>query len=77
MIILDRDTRFILASWLSIQRSFGIKLAFCIAYNTQTNSQTKRVNQVIKDMLRTCCLNNEVNWMKVLPSMEFAHNISH
>jgi hypothetical protein len=43
------------------------KLIFSSAYHPQTGGQTKRVNQVIEDMLRACALQYGKSWDKSLP----------
>jgi hypothetical protein len=36
------------------------------AYHTQTNGYTKRVNQILEDMLRVCALQYGRSWDKSL-----------
>lgn len=54
-----------------------MRLAFSIAYHPQTDRQIKRVNQVIEDMLRACCLDQGVCWTDVLPLIMFTYNNSY
>jgi len=44
----------VLASILKIL--FGIKINFYSSYHPKTSRQTKRVNQILEDMLRACVL---------------------
>jgi hypothetical protein len=47
------------------------------AYHPQTDGQTERVNQVLKDMLRACVLHYGKNWDKCLSLAEFSYNNSY
>ena len=51
-IISDRDPVFTSAFWTSLQHDLGAQLNFSTTYHPQKNGQTKRVNQVLEDMLR-------------------------
>jgi hypothetical protein len=44
------------------------------AYHPQTDGQTERTNQVLKDMLRACALKHGGSWDKSLPYAEFSYN---
>ncbi|MCO5609185.1 hypothetical protein L7F22_063408 [Adiantum nelumboides] len=50
-IISDRDAKFTSKFWQAMFQSLGTQLNLSIAYHPETNGQTKRVNQVIEDML--------------------------
>jgi hypothetical protein len=54
-----------------------MKLNFSSAYHHQTDGQTERVNQVLKDMLRACTLKDNQSWDKCLPYDEFSYNNSY
>jgi hypothetical protein len=45
--------------------------------STQTDGQTKQVNQIIEDMLRACALSDGPKWDKHLPLAEFSYNNSY
>lgn len=76
-ILSDRDSRFVLAFWTSLQRNLGIRLAFSIAYHLQTDGQTERTNQILEDMLRACCMDYRMTWHEMLPLVEFTYNNSY
>jgi hypothetical protein len=43
-------------------------------YHLQTDGQTERVNQILKDMLRACVLNYQDKWDKCLLLAEFSYS---
>jgi hypothetical protein len=45
-------------------------------YHPETDGQTERVNQVMEDMLRMYVMDNQTQWEKYLPLVEFAYNKS-
>jgi hypothetical protein len=47
---------FVAPFWEKLQECLGTHLIRSSAYHPQTNGQTERVNQIIKDMLRACVL---------------------
>ena len=55
-IISDRDSRFTSHFWECVQSALGTKLKFSTAFHPQTDGQTERTNQVLKDMLHPCAL---------------------
>ena len=55
-IVSDRDSRFTSRFWKELQSTFGTRLNFSTAFHPQTNGQSKRVIQVLEDMLRGCVL---------------------
>ncbi|TYK06125.1 pol protein [Cucumis melo var. makuwa] len=54
----------------------GMRLDFSTTFHPQTDSQTKRLNQVLEDMLRACALEFPGSWDSHLYLMEFAYNNS-
>ena len=44
------------------------------AFHPQTDGQSERIIQVLKDMLRACVLDLKGNWEEHFPLVEFAYN---
>jgi hypothetical protein len=76
-IIFDRGTQFVARFWEQLQESLGTKLIRSSAYHPQTDGQTERINQILKDMLRACIIRYDKNWDKCLPLAEFSYNNSY
>jgi hypothetical protein len=55
----------------------GTKLVRSSAYHPQMSDQTKRVNQILEDMLRACVISSKSPWKKWLPLAEFSYNNSY
>jgi transposase InsO family protein len=55
-IVSDRGPQFVSKFWEVLHKALGTKLLHSSAYHPQTSGQTKRVNQILKDMLRACVL---------------------
>jgi hypothetical protein len=62
MIISDRGSQFVPHFWEQLHVSLGTHLIHSLAYHPQTNGQTKRVNQILKDMLRVYVLEYQGSW---------------
>ncbi|MCO5579453.1 hypothetical protein L7F22_033308 [Adiantum nelumboides] len=73
-IISDRDPKFTGHFWTSLFKSLGTNLLFSSAYHPQTDGQTKRVNQILEEMLRHYIQNRLASWEEYLPLVEFAYN---
>jgi transposase InsO family protein len=76
-IMSDRGTQFTSKFWEKLHESVDTKLNFSSAYHPQTDGQTKRTNQVLEDMLRTCALKYGKSWDKSLPYAEYSYNNSY
>ncbi|RVW98761.1 Transposon Tf2-2 polyprotein [Vitis vinifera] len=76
-IVSDRDPKFTSQFWQSLQRALGTQLNFSTAFHPQTDGQSERVIQILKDMLRACVLDFGGNWADYLPLAEFAYNNSY
>ena len=68
-IVSDRDAKFTSKFWTSLFQAIGTQLCFSTAYHPQTDGQTKRVNQVIEDILRAYCSRKPRKWIQFLPMM--------
>jgi hypothetical protein len=55
----------------------GTRLDMNTSFHPQTDGQSKRVIQVLEDLLRACVLEFEGNWEKHIALMEFTYNNSH
>ncbi|KAA3470022.1 DNA/RNA polymerases superfamily protein [Gossypium australe] len=75
-IISGRDPRFTSRFWKNVQEALGTKLSFSTTFHPQTDGQSKRLIQVLEDMLRCCVLEFQGSWERFLPLVEFAYNNS-
>jgi hypothetical protein len=76
-IVSDRGTQFTSHFWQQLHEALGAHLNFSSAYHPQTDGQTERINQVLKDMLIACALQDQFGWDKRLPYAEFSYNNSY
>ncbi|GJR94525.1 putative reverse transcriptase domain-containing protein [Tanacetum coccineum] len=76
-IICDRDPRFSSNFWRSLQNALGTNLDMSTAYHPQTDGQSKRTIQTLKDMLRACAIDFGKGWVNHLPLVEFSYNNSY
>jgi hypothetical protein len=58
-IISDRGLQFVAHFWEQLHEALGTHLIHSSAYHSQTDSQTKRVNQILEDMLRACVMEHQ------------------
>ncbi|GFS40203.1 hypothetical protein Acr_00g0067140 [Actinidia rufa] len=75
-IVSDRYSRFTSKFWKSLQQALGTELNFSTTVHLQTDGQSERTIQTLKDMLRLCVLDFQENWKAHLPLVEFAYNNS-
>nr|GEU60209.1 hypothetical protein [Tanacetum cinerariifolium] len=76
-IISDRDSRFRSRFWQPMHESLETRLDISTAYHPQTDGQSERIIQTLKDMLRACVLYFERSWDVHLPLVEFSYNDSY
>ncbi|KAA3473726.1 reverse transcriptase [Gossypium australe] len=76
-IISDRDPRFTSRFWKALHQALGTRLDFSTAFHPQSDGQSKRVIQILEDMLRGCVLDFSGSWEEYLPLAEFAYNNSY
>ncbi|GJY99741.1 putative reverse transcriptase domain-containing protein [Tanacetum coccineum] len=77
LIISDRDGRFTSCFWQSLQRDLGTRLDMSTVYHPQTDGQSDRTIQTLKDMLRACVIDFGGNWDVHLPLAKFSYNNSY
>ena len=75
-IISNRDPRFTSRFWGKLQEALGTQLNFNTTFHPQTDGQSKRVTQVLEDMLRSCVIEYEGSWDRHIPLVEFVYNNS-
>ncbi|GJY34567.1 putative reverse transcriptase domain-containing protein [Tanacetum coccineum] len=73
-IICDRDPRFALNFWRSLQKALGINFYMSAAYHPQTDRQSERTIQTLEDVLRACVIDFGNDWVKHFPLVEFSYN---
>nr|GEV20803.1 putative reverse transcriptase domain-containing protein [Tanacetum cinerariifolium] len=61
----------------SLQKALGINLDMSTAYHSETDEQSERTIQTLKDMLRACVIDFGNGWVKPLPLVEFSYNNSY
>nr|GFB04310.1 putative reverse transcriptase domain-containing protein [Tanacetum cinerariifolium] len=76
-IIYDRDGRFTSNFWKTFQKALGTNLDMNTAYHPETDGQSERTIQTLKDMLRVCVIDFGKGWVKHLPLVEFSYNNSY
>ncbi|GKA79958.1 reverse transcriptase domain-containing protein [Tanacetum coccineum] len=76
-IISDRDGRFTLRFWQTLQKALGTRLDISTAYHPQTDGQSERTIQTLEDMLRACVIDFGGNWDVHLLLVEFSYNNSY
>ncbi|GJX61533.1 putative reverse transcriptase domain-containing protein [Tanacetum coccineum] len=76
-IICDRDPRFASNFSKSLQKALGTSLDMSTAYHPQTDGQSERTIQTLKDMLRACVIDFRNGWVEHFPLVEFSYNNSY
>ncbi|WRX15004.1 Integrase [Theobroma cacao] len=76
-IVSDRGSQFTNQFWKRLKKALGTRLDFTMAFHPQTDGQSERTIQTLKDMLRAIMLDFGVSWNCYLPLAEFAYNNSY
>ncbi|GKA29202.1 putative reverse transcriptase domain-containing protein [Tanacetum coccineum] len=76
-IISNQDGRFTSHCWQSLHKALGTRLDISTAYHSQTDGQSVRAIQTLKDILRPCVIDFRNGWDKHLPPVEFSYNNSY
>ncbi|GJZ87323.1 putative reverse transcriptase domain-containing protein [Tanacetum coccineum] len=76
-IISDRDSHFTSRFWQSLQSALGTQLDMSTTYHPETDGQSERTIQTLKDMLRACVIDFGKGWERHLPLLEFSYNNSY
>jgi hypothetical protein len=76
-IVFDRGAVFMSCFWTQLQECLGTSLLRSLAYHPQIDGQTKRVNEVLEDMLRACVISFPKKWDECLKLAKFSYNNSY
>ena len=71
-IISNRDARFTSTFWEKLHSAMERKLKFSTTFHPQTEGQSERSIQTLKDMLQGCAIDFQGLCSKYLPLVEFA-----
>ena len=74
-IISDRGPQFAMRFTKELWKKLGITTMLSTVYHPETDRETERVNQELKQYLHAFCNYEQTNWPELLPYAEFAHNI--
>nr|GFB71345.1 putative polyprotein [Tanacetum cinerariifolium] len=58
----------------SLQNALGTRLDMSTAYHPETDGQSDRTIQTLKDMLRACAIDFGKGWVNHFPLVEFSYN---
>nr|GEX53507.1 putative reverse transcriptase domain-containing protein [Tanacetum cinerariifolium] len=66
-----------IATYKTFQKALGTNLDMSNAYHPETDGQSERTIQTLKDMLRACVIDFRKGWVKHLPLVKFSYNNSY
>jgi hypothetical protein len=75
-IVTDRGSLFTSAWWTTFCHYMKVKRRMSTAFRPQTDGQTERQNQTLEAYLRCYVNHRQDDWVRLLPSAEFAYNNS-
>ncbi|MCO5597018.1 hypothetical protein L7F22_051091 [Adiantum nelumboides] len=73
-IVSDRDPRFTSLFWKAIWENIGTRLQFSSSFHPQTDGQSEIANSVVLDLLKSYISDQNTQWERYLPLVEFAYN---
>ena len=76
-IIMNRNSHIISDFWQEVCEIKMIKQQLSITYHSQIDSQSKTLNQIIKNYLRVYTSENQTVWAKLLSLVQFIYNNSY
>jgi transposase InsO family protein len=76
-IVSNRGSQFTTHFWEHLHKGLCTSLIRSIAYHSQTDGQTERVNAILEDMFRAYVLSSRGSWESWLLLAEFAYNNSY
>lgn len=72
--ICDRDGKFVSDFWKSVWKRLGVSIDMSTAHHPQTDGQSERTIQTLKQYLRAHVKYNQKDWDLLLPLAELAYN---
>ncbi|GKC68506.1 putative reverse transcriptase domain-containing protein [Tanacetum coccineum] len=75
--LMDELARLYLKEAVTRHKVMGTRLDMSTAYHPETNGQSERTIQTLKDMLRACVIDFGNGWERHLPLIEFSYNNSY
>ena len=76
-VISNRNSKFVVFFWKTTFHHLKIVLLYITAYNSQTNEQSERTNQIVKIALRYSFMKNDiVNFITLFSSIQIVMNNS-
>nr|XP_036576341.1 reverse transcriptase domain protein [Colletotrichum truncatum]KAF6783066.1 reverse transcriptase domain protein [Colletotrichum truncatum] len=75
-IVSDRGSVFTSKFWRSLISQLGAKHSLSTAFHPQSDGQTERIIQILETYLRSYVNYDQDNWVKLLPTAQFAYNSS-
>jgi len=72
--ITNRDKLFTSKFWETLTAELEINHKMLTAYHSQTNKQSKQMNQTVKTYLRHYVNRNQNNWVQLLLTAQFVYN---
>ncbi|GJT41479.1 putative reverse transcriptase domain-containing protein [Tanacetum coccineum] len=76
-IICNCDPRFASNFWRPLHNALGTSMDMSTAYHPQTDRQSERTIQTLKDMLCACAIDFGKGWVNHLPLVKFSYNNSY
>jgi len=73
-VVSNRGPQFVASFTKELYRLLGVQLSSSIAWYSQTDGQTERVNQELNQFLRLFVNEQQDDWYDLLPIAEFQHN---
>jgi hypothetical protein len=73
-IVSDRDPRFTSNFWQELFKILEVKIALSSARHAQTDGQSEKMMNTVKQYLRIFCNYNQIDWNEWLWMAEFAYN---
>ena len=74
VIISNRDSKFMGNFWKLLFKGLNTTLNFSTSFHPQTDGQTKRLNQILEDVLRVYVIEYLIKWEDYIHFVEFAYN---